>query len=92
MSNIDHSRHHGLSQGRMWCELKCPYCKMIFEREYNKTFLQRGNDYTACSRRCKGKFCRLIQLQGRTHKVESAISENLVRVYRKYTHDNSEET
>lgn len=33
-----------------------------------------------------------IQLQGRTHEVEKAISENIVREYKVYSHDNPEET
>ena len=35
---------------------------------------------------------RDIQLQGVTHKVEVAISENIVSLYRKYRDDNPEET
>jgi hypothetical protein len=41
--------------------------------------------------KCRGKFSRKIQLEGKTHEVEKAISENLVREYRKYSLDNSEE-
>lgn len=32
------------------------------------------------------------QLCGLTHKMETAISENLVKVFTKYADDNSEET
>lgn len=92
MDASTHARHHALEHGRLWCELKCPLCKSIFHKEYNQTFLQKGSSYTACSRSCSGKFSRMLQLHGVTHKVESAISENLVRIYRKYIHDNPEET
>lgn len=89
----EHAKMHGLEQGSKWCELKCPQCSKVFHREYRQTFLQKtGASYTACSRSCSGKLSRTIQLQGKTLKVEQAISENLVRVYVKYTHDNSEET
>lgn len=87
----DHTRLHS-STGRKWVKLKCPECKNIFDREERQSFLHKGTDYTCCSRQCRGKLSRKIQLQGKTKKMEKAISENLVLKYVKYFSDNPEET
>lgn len=92
LNNAEHAKMHGLEQGRMWCTLKCPNCGKVFSKPKNHTFLNRKAEYTACSRSCSGKFSRLIQLVGKTHKVERAISENLVSEYKVYSNDNPEET
>ena len=88
----EHERYHGLQKGRLWVSLKCPRCKKVFERERRQTFLSKGDTCTCCSHRCKGIFYRQIQLKGRTAEVEQTISENVVREYRRYNHDNSEQT
>jgi hypothetical protein len=88
---IEHVRLHGLMHGRLYLTLKCPWCLTLFEHPKNQSFLQKGGSYTCCSMKCRGKFSRKIQLEGKTHEVEKAISENLVREYRKYSLDNSEE-
>ena len=68
-------------------------CGVAFEREYRQTYLgKKGGLYTCCSRRCRGKFSRKIQLQGVTHEVESAISGNILSTYYKYVEDNPEVT
>ena len=86
----DHARKHS-SIGRKICILKCPQCGKEFHRECYKTFLvKKTHKYTCCSPSCRGKFSRFIQLNGITHEVETAISENLVSEYR--SHDNSEVT
>lgn len=87
-----HARLHGMEQGQKWCELKCPNCSGIFHRPLRQTFLQKSSRFTTCSPRCRGQLSRLIQLNGLTPEVEQAISGNLVREYRKYIHDNPEET
>jgi RNase P subunit RPR2 len=92
MSASEHAKLHQNIKGRLWCELKCPECGNIFHKEKNQTFLQKGTNYTCCSRSCRGKFSRRVQLQGITEDVEQAISGNLVREYRKYSHDNPEQT
>jgi hypothetical protein len=92
MDNAKHSRMHGLEQGRMWCTLKCPSCGKLFDKPKNRTFLNKPAEYTACSRICSGKLGKLIQVVGRTHEVERAISENLVSEYKVYSNDNPEET
>jgi len=85
----EHARRHS-STGRKMCILKCPQCGEEFHRERSQTFLSKNTRYTCCSSSCRGKFSRFIQLNGITHEVETAISENLVSEYR--SHDNSEVT
>lgn len=87
-----HQAYHNLLRGRMYVTLKCPYCSKIFEKEKNKTFLQKGGEYTCCSKSCRGSFSRMIQLYGKTPKVKDAISGNLLREYRRCSQDNPEET
>ncbi len=88
MTNSDHSLAHALEKGRKFCTLKCPQCKILFDIEHNKTFLAKNKSKlkcTCCSALCRGKFSRFIQLNGITHEVEIAISENLVLEYVKHT-------
>ena len=95
MDRKEHCYHHSIEHGRMWVRLKCPWCKEEFELERNKSFLKKPGKYncTCCSTSCRGKLYRFIQMHGVTKQVETAISENLLSVYRKYiTEDNSEET
>jgi hypothetical protein len=92
MDSVKHNKLHGLNQGRKYVDLVCPYCGKKFTRPHNKTHLARKGQYTMCSRRCNGKFSRSVQLKGKTHTVESAISGNILSVYIKYTEDNPEET
>lgn len=87
-----HARIHGAQRGRKYTDLKCPQCGKTFTKPHNLTHLVRGGKYTTCSRSCRGKFSRFIQLHGVTSIVESAISENILAVYLKYAVDNSEET
>lgn len=92
MRSSEHAKLHASEKGREWAELKCPNCDEIFHRELRQTFLKKGSRYTCCSRKCRGQFSRNVQLNGETVNVEKAVSENIVRVYRKYAHDNSEQT
>jgi hypothetical protein len=87
-----HTKLHQLEKGRKWVDLKCPSCGKLFDKPQSSTHLAKNGVFTNYSRRCGAKFSRLIQLQGVTHKVEEAISENIVREYRKYSHDDSEQT
>jgi hypothetical protein len=91
MDYREHIRLHS-TIGRNMVVLKCPECSKIFNKERRQTFLVKKNyrKYTCCSPSCRGKFSRKIQLQGITHEVEMAISENLVRGFNSL--DNSEET
>lgn len=89
MNNKEHCRLHGLEQGRNWVTLRCPMCLTVFDRERRMSHLVKKGKATFCSRQCAGKFWTTI---GKTHEVDSAISVNIVREYRKYSHDNTEET
>lgn len=92
MTRETHGKLHARDRPRKMALLRCPWCKNEFERAFNQIFLQKGTEYTCCSATCRGKFSRVIQLQGRTTDVEMAISENLVSEYIKYSHDNPEQT
>ncbi len=92
MDKEAHARLHQSEKGRKWVKLKCPSCGVIFDREHNRTLLAKKSRYTCCSNSCRGKFSRYIQLHGTTHKVEEAISVNIVSEFRKYPHDNTEQT
>lgn len=95
MNNRKHCQMHALKQGKMYVRLKCPYCNKEFELPRNKSFLVKHTKYNCncCSNYCKGRFFRDVQLFGLTHKMESAISENLLAEYKVYIdEDNSEET
>lgn len=85
-----HERHHAISKGRLWVTIKCPSCGNVVERQYNKTHLQKGAVCTCCSATCRGKFYGKLP-RGKTLEMERAISENVVRIYRKFL-DNSEQT
>lgn len=92
LTSSEHSTLHGLDKGRLWVELKCPSCNTIFHKEKRLCHIAKRGFFSSCSNTCRGQFSRKIQLQGRTHEVEKAISENIVREYKVYSHDNPEET
>lgn len=95
MNKLDHTRMHGLEQGKTVVLLKCPQCSKVFEIPKNKSFLVKKNklNCTCCSPTCRGKLSSSIQYHGLTPILESAISENLLAEYKVYIdEDNSEET
>lgn len=86
----EHERLHRLRYGRLWADIKCPICSKIVPIPCNQICCKiKRNKLISCSRDCGRK---LVRLHRETTKLESAISENIVRVYRKYTLDNTEET
>lgn len=86
----EHNKLHAMECTRAYALLKCPWCGKIFEREYR---FVKNHRWSCCSRHCNGCLSREIQLNGVTHKVESAISENLLaRFNKRVVEDNSEET
>lgn len=97
LDSVEHNRMHQLKGGRKYVKLKCPLCGKTFDLSKSQSFLQKP-PYTLrcnfCSPNCRGKFARYKQLHGLTPKLESAISENILLEYRKYStaKDNSEET
>lgn len=91
MSLSEHAAEHRRANGQKLVDLKCPSCGIVFTRLYGQTHLIKGCALTSCSRQCRGSFAAKMQYLGRTVEVETAISENIVRVYRRFP-DNSEET
>jgi len=87
----EHASRHGSEKGHLVVILKCPFCGRIFERTKSETHLAKGGNITLCSRKCNGSFNRIRQLHKRTQWVQSAISENVVRIFKRFP-DNSEET
>lgn len=87
----EHAKTHSLAQGRKMVVLCCPECGELFKRRLGQTYLQKGTKYTCCSRSCRGKFNRYIQLYGETEAVERAISENIVSLFNT-NDDNPEQT
>ena len=92
MEYKEHVRLHQHKKSRKYVLLKCPWCDKLFEIPKNRSFLDKGNKATFCSRKCNGSFLREVQLNGLTHKLETAVSENLVKIFDKCADDNSEET
>lgn len=91
MLNSKHTTEHNSMRGRKVVVFCCPSCGTIFERRKGAIQSSKPKIFVACSCRCRGKFSRRIQLEGRTREVEAAISVNIVREYR-YFPDNTEET
>lgn len=94
MTIMEHAKLHS-SKGRQIVLLRCPWCKKEFVIYRNKTHLQKPSKYncTCCSKQCRGKLYREIQLHGVTPILESAISENVLAEYVGHIdEDNSEET
>lgn len=88
----EHTRSHSLLQGKSMINLMCPSCGVTFTREKRQTHLSKPYSWTACSKSCRGKFSRKIQLQGLTEEVQNAISVNILSEYKKYSEDNTEVT
>lgn len=87
----EHSRHHMSGIRRTLLQLRCPECKTIFIKEKRQTHVgKKQGKFTCCSKTCRGKFSRKIQLNRETDKVEDAISGNILREFNSL--DNPEET
>lgn len=88
-----HARLHAKENPASTITLKCPWCSKIFTRQRKATWLEPSKQSkfkcTCCSRSCRGKLFREIQLHGITHKLEVAISENILT---DKAEDNSEVT
>lgn len=63
-------------------DLLCPQCRSIFSRVHRQTHLAKKGLYTACSRECNGKFIRYMQINGKDEKVNSAILNNVIIIYK----------
>jgi hypothetical protein len=93
MVNKEHCKLHGLLKGKQMVKLQCPWCGEIFIREKRQTHLQKPSklNCTCCSRKCRGKLSVEIQHHGLTHKLESAISVNVLACYTQYNDEENAE-
>ena len=80
-----HVSYHLRQRGKIFLILKCPECKNIFEREKRNTHIKKNSRYTTCSRSCRGKFVRRIQLYGETEQTKKSIKENVIEEVRKFS-------
>jgi hypothetical protein len=46
------------SKGRKSVKMICPNCGRLFEKELNKTHLQKGGKFTSCSMSCKNELLK----------------------------------
>lgn len=79
-SRSSHASLHAQEGTKRVAVLMCPSCKVVFERARNQTHLVKGGAYSCCSRSCRGRLGRLIQLHGITADVAKAIEENVVMI------------
>ena len=86
MTNREHARNHAFEKGQKYVKLKCPVCKKIFDIPRRASFLQQFDKRvikcTCCSRSCSATLFHLINKNGLTHEMETAISENVLLEYR----------
>ncbi len=90
MTTTEHCAHHAALAGKTMLLLNCPGCNSVFSRQKNQTHVSKKGLFTCCSPQCRGRFSRMLQLQGRTEQVDNAISGNILLEYN--SRDNSEET
>lgn len=89
--NKKHASYHGKLQGKKYVLAKCPMCKKEIVRAHNKTFLGGyKSNHIFCSKECSRQF-QLKSCNGITPELEKAISENIVRIFKRFP-DNSEQT
>lgn len=82
MSDSSHSKYHGKKTLANLVDFKCPTCKKVFTQRRNNSRLVKGGIFSSCSPKCRGAFSRMMQLSGRTHEVDLAISENILCEYK----------
>lgn len=81
LSRSAHASLHGKSKGRKYVTLKCPSCKCIFTRAFNRTHLQSKAKFTACSRKCRGIFAAKDFYGKHPDEVHISCLENVVKQY-----------
>jgi hypothetical protein len=91
MTRVTHGRHHQANVGKQMVRLRCPECERVFVVEKRQSYLQKGTQWTSCSKACRGKFAGRLAQTGKTREVEDAISANLLGEFRLYK-DNAEVT
>jgi len=64
--------------------MRCPECDEVFIREKRQTFLSRGGVFSACTRKCAGKFRQKLQMAKKVGKstsiLDTAIDNNIVNI------------
>lgn len=82
MSHSSHCKYHGNKTLANLVDFKCPACKKVFTQRRTNSRLVKGGIFSSCSPKCRGVFSRMMQLNGRTHEVDLAISENILCEYK----------
>ena len=83
LTKSSHASEHALV-GRLWVELKCPNCKIIFDRPQNKThFKDKKREYTCCSKSCATHFHNKKSVLD-IKSFEKSVSENVIKIYKNY--------
>ena len=82
----EHVSKHGREHGRQMVVLQCPWCKKLFTKPVNTTFIVKHTKYNCCccSPHCRGKLYQYIQKHGVTSAVQEAIDNNFIARYRRY--------
>lgn len=80
IERVTHIKKHSTERGRKIIKLKCPWCEKEFIKYKNQTHLQKPSKYncTCCSKTCRGKLHRYIQLKGRTLEIQEKINSNII--------------
>ena len=86
IKNSEHTRKHQLEKGKLFVKLRCPECGKEFEIPKNQSYLQKSNKYNCncCTKECRGKLYRKIQLKGMTNEIKQSIDSCFIKEYRKY--------
>jgi HNH endonuclease len=84
LTSSEHATLHGKQKGKKYAKLCCPMCAKVFSIEYRNCFKVKKGLFSACSRKCSGKFSSLIQKEGLTASNQSKLANNLIECYTKY--------
>ena len=85
ITRTEHSRTHRLRQGKKMVRLRCPNCKIVFEREKNKTHLQKKSVVTFCSRKCCGEYA-FTRKRKEGYDFSDDVKMNVICEFRKFRH------
>lgn len=77
----DHNAIHSRLKKTNTLKLKCPSCGTIFFKPKRNTHLVKGGEYSSCSRKCRSKFSRDIQLNGMTKNNIEKINSNVIEEF-----------
>lgn len=84
LTRRENVRKQASFRGQVWVELRCPWCRKLFQRKHGATYLtKKDKDYTSCSRSC-GTYISSRRRKGHDPDLESAIRGNFVREFKKH--------